>query len=196
MSYNDYKSILINNLYTLTNESEKLAFTVPALNMDLKYNDLIIIFNKILDTNDFVSILQFESLIIQYTITYDCNSTEENNSWNTGFQEANSTLKVYDLLINDSETYNKAFSGTLRKKNYDSDGLPIDGARGFFRSHMARLENKLGGKGSIIYKNFLRQRQANLKALEDIYRSKQKEIFPVSLDLPKKNKSKRSLLNP
>lgn len=118
------------------------------------------------ERRDIETLFSSELLALTHSLENDVISPEEETSLNAGINQLTRAYDCYKALTGDFDAYKK-MQDTYEKE----DGLPIDVARNFFKSHYTRLQNILrsNSKAPKLEKDMVRLRRDSLKIMREIY---------------------------
>jgi len=149
---------------------EQTAFTAQmlrALEADkAKYLEKIQSENKIKD------ILQAEKLFLSAELI---GSKKKQASIDTALRQWDEGLTAMSIVKNKNK-YQGAYY-TYGSAEKDAQDLPLDAFRKFIRSHLTRLDNSLASESSPSKATTLKQRQANLRTAESLYKEMQRQAL-------------------
>lgn len=185
------KTGLLNNLFNSTYQRFKTYQIVEqSSEKDDDRKSLIKIhedLKAIHASSDINTILSAEEFLLAEELDRYSNSQEETNSINKALEQIDYAKKSLAAVRENAEAYKKITNDTFSEKNKEG-GLPIDNFRGFIKSHITRLTNKMTASLSVPEKNIIRQRVKNLALMKELYIQLQRKA--LGLKDPEKDVSK------
>ena len=141
-------------------------------------------------SKDFDEIIKTEQYLVAIELKEYVNGTSDYAS-QINAQKNLQTISENSEQVKNPARYKEVNMNLSNEKMRDSNGLPLDGARIAFKSHITRLSNEEKNRSTKLEKDIIKARKENIQIAQKIYIDRQYKALGIEPPTVKKSKEQK-----